>query len=83
MKIVSSFVREQKRYTKNELKNIFSFDDAGVEKFIKSLKAYGVLKSVKNSMAQMWQLLSNLPTMYRKKSPRGMRQNIRKKNQYN
>lgn len=53
MKIVSSFVREQKRYTKNELKNIFSFDDAGVEKFIKSLKAYGVLKSVKNSMAQL------------------------------
>ncbi len=53
MKIVSSFVREQKRYTKNELKNIFSFDDAGVEKFLKSLKAYGVLKSVKNSMAQL------------------------------
>lgn len=53
MKIVSSFVREQKRYTKNDLKNIFSFDDAGVEKFIKSLKAYGVLKSVKNSVAQL------------------------------
>lgn len=53
MKIVSSFVREQKRYTKNELKSIFSFDDAGVEKFIKSLKAYGVLKSVKNSITQL------------------------------
>ena len=37
MKIVSSFVREQKRYTKNDLKNIFSFDDAGVEKFINIL----------------------------------------------
>lgn len=53
MKIVSSYVREQKRYTKNELKKIFSFDEAGVEKFIKNLKAYGVLKSVKNSTAQL------------------------------
>lgn len=53
MKIVSGYVREQKRYTKNELKNIFSFDEAGVEKFIKSLKAYGVLKSVKNSTSQL------------------------------
>lgn len=53
MKIVSSYVREQKRYTKNELKNIFSFDEAGAEKFIKNLKAYGVLKSVKNSIAQL------------------------------
>ena len=53
MKIVSSYVREQKRYTKNELKRIFSFDEAGVEKFIKNLKAYGVLKSVKNSTAQL------------------------------
>ena len=53
MKIVSSFVREQRRYTKNELKNIFSYDDAGVEKFIKTLKAYGVLKSVKYSIEQL------------------------------
>lgn len=53
MKIVSSFVREQKRYTKNELKNIFSYDDASVEKFIKTLKAYGVLKSVKYSTEQL------------------------------
>ena len=53
MKIVSSFVREQRRYTKNELKNIFSYDDARVEKFIKTLKAYGVLKSVKYSTEQL------------------------------
>lgn len=53
MKIVSSYVREQKRYTKNELKSIFSLDESGVEKFIKSLKAYGVLKSVKNSTSQL------------------------------
>lgn len=53
MKIVSSYVREQKRYTKNNLKSIFSFDETGVEKFIKNLKAYGVLKSVKNSNDQL------------------------------
>ena len=53
MKIVSSYVREQKRYTKNNLKSIFSFDEVDVEKFIKSLKAYGVLKSVKNSNEQL------------------------------
>lgn len=53
MKIVSSYIREQKRYTKNELKTIFSFDESGVEKFIKSLKAYGVLKSVKNNTEQL------------------------------
>ena len=53
MKIVSSYVREQKRYTKNDLKTIFSFDESGVEKFIKNLKAYGVLKSVKNNTDQL------------------------------
>lgn len=53
MKIVSSYVREQKRYSKNELKNIFSFDEPGIEKFIKSLKAFGVLKSVKNNRDQL------------------------------
>lgn len=41
MKVVSRYVREQKRYTKNDLRNIFSFDEAGIEKFIKNLKAYG------------------------------------------
>ena len=53
MKIVSSYVREQKRYTKNDLKRMFSFDESGVEKFIKNLKSYGVLKSVKNHAKQL------------------------------
>lgn len=53
MKIVSGHVREQKRYTKNDLRNIFSFDETGVERFIKILKAYGVLKSVKNNTKQL------------------------------
>ncbi len=53
MQVVSGYVREQKRYTKNELKSKFSFNESGVEKFIKNLKAYGVLKSVKNSTVQL------------------------------
>ena len=53
MEIVSSYVREQERYTKNDLKDIFSFADNEVERFIKNLKAFGVLKSVKNSNDQM------------------------------
>lgn len=53
MKVISKYVREQKRYTKNDLRNIFSFDEAGIEKFIKNLKAYGVLKSVQNSAEQV------------------------------
>lgn len=52
MKIISSFVREQRRYTKNELQSLFSFDGQGVEQFIKNLKAYGVLKAVKNNTDQ-------------------------------
>ena len=53
MKVVSQYVREQRRYTKNDLKNKFFFDEEGVEKFIKNLKAYGVLKSVKNTDEQL------------------------------
>lgn len=53
MRIVSKYVREQKRYTKNDFKNIFSLDESEAEKFIKNLKAYGVLKSVKNNTNQL------------------------------
>lgn len=53
MEIVSGYVREQERYTKNDLKDIFSFADNEVERFIKNLKAFGVLKSVKNGNDQM------------------------------
>ena len=52
MKIISCFVREQQRYTKNQLRTRFSYDDAGVEKFIKSLKSYGILKTVANTNEQ-------------------------------
>lgn len=58
MKIISAYVREQKRYTKNYLKQIYAFDEMEIEKFIKNLKAYGVLKSVRNNKEQLD--LSNL-----------------------
>ena len=52
MEIISEFLREQRRYTKNELAELFRFDEAGVEHFIKTLKAYNVLKSVRNTPSQ-------------------------------
>lgn len=52
MKTISCFVREQQRYTKNQLRSRFVYDDVGVEKFIKNLKSYGILKSVANTAEQ-------------------------------
>lgn len=52
MGIISEFVREQKRYTKNDLKQIFHLTSDSVEVFIRSLKSFGVMKAVKNSIDQ-------------------------------
>lgn len=52
MEIVSEFVREQKRYTRNDLKRIFRFKSDEIDGFIKNLKAFGVLKAVKNNSEQ-------------------------------
>ena len=52
MKMVSKYVREQKRYTKNDLREIFELSEDSVERFIRNLKSYGVLKSVKNTEKQ-------------------------------
>lgn len=62
MELISRYVREQKRYTINELKDIFSFDDEeGIKRFIKNLKAYGILKSVNfsNIQTEMSELLED------------------------
>lgn len=53
MKIVSAFVREQHRYTKRQIGALFSFDELEVERFIKNLKSYGILKTVANSKDQL------------------------------
>ena len=46
MNIISEYVREQKRYSKEELKNIFKLNNDEVKVFIQRLKLYGVLKAV-------------------------------------
>ncbi|MED1715663.1 LlaJI family restriction endonuclease [Bacillus paralicheniformis] len=52
MEIISEYVREQNRYSKSDLKQIFHFSTDEVEGFIKNLKAFGILKAVKNNSEQ-------------------------------
>ena len=52
MDFVSVYIREQKRYTKKELLTMFRFNDEEIEKFIRELKSYGILKAVKNDPKQ-------------------------------
>lgn len=51
--MISNFIREQKRYTRANLKSIFSCSDADVIRIIKKLKGYGILKTVKNTYEQL------------------------------
>lgn len=52
MDFISRYVREQKRYTKNELRVLFQYSETEVEAFITKLKSYGILKAVKNTPVQ-------------------------------
>lgn len=52
MGFISRYVREQKRYTKNEIKSLFSFSESEAESFIRRLKSFGIMKAVKNSIGQ-------------------------------
>lgn len=45
----SIFLREQERYSKNALKDLFECNSEKIEKLIKKLKSYGILKLVKNN----------------------------------
>lgn len=51
--MISEFIREQKRYTRDDLKLIFSCSDIEVIRIIKKLKGYGILKTVKNTSEQL------------------------------
>lgn len=51
--MISEFVREQKRYTRDNLKTIFRCSDVDIVRIIKRLKEYGVLKKVKNTKEQI------------------------------
>lgn len=50
--MISKFVREQKRYTQQELCTILECNESDVIIYIRKLKEYGVLKTVKTSDAQ-------------------------------
>ena len=50
--MISEFVREQKRYTQQELCNILKCNEDEVVILIRKLKEYGVLKAVKVSDKQ-------------------------------
>lgn len=52
MDFVSVYIREQKRYTKKELLTMFRFNEGEIEKFLKELKSYGVVKAVRNEPGQ-------------------------------
>ena len=56
--MISEFIREQKRYTRDVLKAKFSFgdiicSDTDIVRIIKKLKSYGILKAVKGSEEQL------------------------------
>lgn len=50
--MISKFVREQKRYTQDNLRSIFECNEEESVGFIRKLKEYGVLKAVKASDLQ-------------------------------
>lgn len=50
--MISKFVREQKRYTQNELCSVLECSETEVIGYIRKLKEYGVLKAVKASDLQ-------------------------------
>ena len=52
MDMISTFVREQARYTKSSLIDIFKLTSTESNGFIRNLKAFGILKVVKNSPEQ-------------------------------
>ena len=50
--MISKFVREQKRYTQKDLREILEFSEEETVKRIRKLKEFGVLKAVKASDVQ-------------------------------
>ena len=50
---ISEYIREQKRYTKNDLRTLFSFSGSEVDTFIQRLKSYGIIKAVRNTPQQV------------------------------
>lgn len=59
--IISKFVKEQKRYSKKEIEQIFELNSEEIDGFIRNLKSYGVLKAVKrnNEQTKLSDLIDN------------------------
>jgi len=51
--MISFFVKEQKRYTQEELKKLFQCDSNKIAEYIRKLKQFNVLKAVKNTQEQL------------------------------
>ena len=58
--IHSIFIREQERYTQDELRNVLLCSEDEIIKIIKTLKSYGILKAVPNTELQRNKDLSDL-----------------------
>ena len=56
--MISKYVKEQKRYTQDELKELFECGTDEVVLIIRKLKEYGIVKNVKKSSMQ--NMLSDL-----------------------
>jgi transcription initiation factor IIE alpha subunit len=54
--MISKYVKEQKRYTQDELKIIFECNDDDTVRIIRKLKEYGVVKNVKKAMPKVCSL---------------------------
>lgn len=52
MTIISKYVREQKRYSKNDLIDLFKFDEPSFIEFVKKLKFTGILKLVNKTTVE-------------------------------
>lgn len=51
--MISKFIKEQKRYTRENLSDLLEASDENLIRIIKRLKEYGVLKAVKNASKQL------------------------------
>lgn len=52
MNLIAAFVREQKRYSKEELMTLFQLESMEADAFLNRLYAFGILKTVPNSVEQ-------------------------------
>ena len=62
--MISKYVKEQKRYTQDELRKIFECTADETVQIIRKLKEYGIVKNVKKSDRQS--MLSDQSNRYRK-----------------